>query len=140
LAPVRNLVLDTGPLVAMLDRTDPEHQTSREALADFRGELWTTTAVITEAMYLLRRHRMGPRTLLEFSVVSRLRIEGHGNLGALKSAVVLMEKYADTPMDFADATLVLLAHSCKTRQICTLDRRGFSTYRTLDSGRFMVIP
>ena len=137
---MRNLVLDTGPLVAILDRTDPEHQTLRAALADFRGELWTTTAVITEAMYFLRKHPIGPRTLLEFSVVSRLRIEDHGNLGALKNAVVLMEKYGDTPMDFADATLVLLAHSRKTREICTLDRRGFITYRTLDSGRFTLIP
>jgi len=49
----------------------------------------------------------------------------------LGQAVLLMEKYADTPMDFADATLILLADVRKTRQICTLDRRGFTTFRAL---------
>ena len=41
-----------------------------------------------------------------------------------------MQKYADTPMDFADATLVLLAEALDLRDVLTLDRRGFSTYRT----------
>jgi uncharacterized protein len=48
----------------------------------------------------------------------------------LKRAVVLMRKYADTPMDFADATLVLLADELRVVDVLTLDRRGFSTYRT----------
>ena len=40
-----------------------------------------------------------------------------------------MEKYCDTPMDFADASLVLLAERLQIYAICTLDRRGFSTFR-----------
>jgi predicted nucleic acid-binding protein len=50
--------------------------------------------------------------------------------GELHEAAALMEKYADTPMDFADATLVLLAEALDVHQIVTLDRRGFTTYRT----------
>jgi predicted nucleic acid-binding protein len=50
----------------------------------------------------------------------------HDTLGAAE----LMHKYRDTPMDFADATLVLLADRAGTTDILTLDRRGFSTYRT----------
>jgi predicted nucleic acid-binding protein len=111
LAQVRNLVLDTGPIVALLDATDAEHARSREALADFRGELWTTCAVITEIMHLLGRYTLGPRTVVEFVAANRLRIEGCGDLNTLK-----------------------------TRKICTLDRRGFMTYRTLDGKRFTVIP
>jgi uncharacterized protein len=45
-------------------------------------------------------------------------------------AAALMELYADTPMDFADATLVLLAEALDIRDVFTLDRRGFSVYRT----------
>ena len=42
----------------------------------------------------------------------------------------MMETYRDTPMDFADGTLVLLAEALETLEVLTLDRRGFSTYRT----------
>ena len=119
---MRTLVLDTGPVVALLDATDPEHARS------------------TEIMHLLERNTLGPRTVVKFVAASRLRIEGCGGLNTLIRSVSLMEKYADTPMDFADATLILLADARKTRQICTLDRRGFVTYRTLDRKRFTVIP
>ena len=134
------MILDTGPLVAVLNANDPEHDRCRQALADFRGQLWSTVAVITEAMYLVRKHPLGARTIAEFVAAGRLRIEDCAGLGKLDLAVGLIEKYADTPMDFADATLVVLAHERKTRDICTLDRRGFTVYRTLDSQRFTVFP
>lgn len=137
---MKNVVLDTGPLVAVLNARDPEHDKCRDALADFRGQLWTTVPVIAEAMYLVRKHPLGPRTIAEFVASSRLRIEDCAGLGNLELAVGLIEKYADTPMDFADATLVILAHERRTRSICTLDRRGFTIYRTLDSQRFTVLP
>jgi hypothetical protein len=50
-------------------------------------------------------------------------------LASLRAAVALMKQYRDTPMDFADATLVLLAEELGLLDILTLDRRGFSTYR-----------
>jgi predicted nucleic acid-binding protein len=52
-----------------------------------------------------------------------LSIEG------LTQAAELMSKYADTPMDFADATLVLVATRLRLNSVCTFDRRGFRTYR-----------
>ena len=50
-----------------------------------------------------------------------------------------MEKYADTPMDYADSTLVLLAEHLKCFDILTLDRRGFSTYRTTRNQAFRLV-
>jgi hypothetical protein len=50
-----------------------------------------------------------------------------------------MEKYDDTPMDFADATLVLLAEALQVRDVLTLDRRGFSTYRTTKRHAFRLV-
>ena len=47
-----------------------------------------------------------------------------------------MEKYADTPMDFADATLVLLAEALGQNEILTLDRRGFTVFRTRRGRQF----
>ena len=54
-------------------------------------------------------------------------------------AATLMRKYGDTPMDFADATLVLLAAQLEVVDILTLDRRGFSTYRTPNGGKFRLV-
>ena len=51
-----------------------------------------------------------------------------------------MSKYSDTPMDFADATLVLLAEELGVTEILTLDRRGFSTYRTAKRKGFRLLP
>lgn len=50
-----------------------------------------------------------------------------------------MQKYADTPMDFADASLVLLGDSLRVTQVCTLDRRGFATYRMATGKRFTLV-
>ncbi len=57
----------------------------------------------------------------------------------LERAVTLMAKYADTPMDFADATLVLLADALSQDNICTIDRRGFNTFRTPKGKRFTLV-
>jgi predicted nucleic acid-binding protein len=55
------------------------------------------------------------------------------------AAAELMNRYSDTPMDFADATLVLLAEEIGVTDIFTLDRRGFSTYRTTKGKSFRLI-
>jgi predicted nucleic acid-binding protein len=57
----------------------------------------------------------------------------------LKAAAAPKEKHADTPMDFADATLVVLAHELETDQVLTLDERGFRTYRHRRSRPFTLI-
>ena len=100
----------------------------------FAGKLVTTSAVITEAMHFVSPSPQGPALLAEFIVSSRTRVEDLSQPPDLLEAVALMDRYADTPMDFADATLVLLAERLDSEQIVTLDRRGFSVYRT-PSGR-----
>jgi len=84
------MLLDTGPMVATLDRSDPAHTRSREALFAFRGQLWTTSAVVTEAMHLVKGDSKGPRRLVEFIGASNLRIEECSALPDLDRAVLLM--------------------------------------------------
>ena len=74
--------------------------------------------------------RDGPRCLAKFVSTSGLEVYALCRPPELHEAVSLIEKYADTPMDFADATLVLLAEGLNVHEILTLDRRGFATYRT----------
>jgi predicted nucleic acid-binding protein len=137
---VKTLLIDTGPLVAYLDRSDGEHHTIAPFLRDFRGDLCTTSAVMTEAMHLLKDHPVGPRRLAEFIQAAQIHVFESTQPQQLLSAVSLIEKYADTAMDFADATLVLLGDEIRVNQIVTLDRRGFRIFRTRKGKPFEIMP
>jgi len=137
---VKTALLDTGALVAYLDSADPAHGSVTASLGRFAGTLCTTAAVITEAMYLLGGDSRGPRHLAEFIQSVGVHIFESTQPRQLMAAVDLMAKYADTPMDFADATLVLLSEDADTGEIFTLDRRGFSTYRTRKGKGFRILP
>ena len=132
-------ILDTGPLVAYLNAADPAHQNVGEALDGFSGQLCTTGAVITEAMRFVAGSPSGPRLLSEFVITARIRVFDFAQPPALRACATFMEKYADTPMDYADATLVLLAERLKCFDVLTLDRRGFSTYRSAGNSGFRLI-
>ena len=137
---MRTWLVDTGPLVAYLDRTDPAHDVVARAVDAVRGQLATTSAVITEAMHMLADAADGPTLLAEFVHAADVSVAESTQSAQLIEAAGLMRKYADTPMDFADATLVLLADGIGVVDILTLDRRGFSTYRTARGKRFRITP
>lgn len=137
---MKTALLDTGAIVAYLDFADPAHVRVADSLGRFAGTLCTTSAVITEAMYLLGSDSRGPRHLAEFIQTAGVHIFESTQSRQLIAAVDLMGKYGDTPMDFADATLVLLSEDTDTGEIFTLDRRGFSTYRTRKGKGFRIIP
>lgn len=132
-------LLDTGPLVAYLDRADPEHRFVAERLDSFSGQFCTTSVVITESMHFLSQDSRGPSYLLEFLLDTRAKVFEHVGFAQLAAAVTLMEKYRNLPMDYADATLVDLAGRIHIHDICTLDRRGFSTYRTRTGKHFKLV-
>jgi predicted nucleic acid-binding protein len=136
---VKIWLLDTGPIVARLDEDDAAHAAVTAALDSFRGQFITTSAVITEAMYFAANIFEGPASLTQFLELSGTQILDCCQLGELKSAVSVMEKYADAPMDFADATLVHLAGVLRQYSICTLDRRGFSIFRTAAGRHFQLV-
>ena len=130
MAALRALLLDTGPLAAYLDRRDPAHEDVAARLAAFCGQLHTTSAVITEAMHFVAADFRGPALLAEFITASRALVHDLSQPAELRAAAALMAKYADTPMDYADATLLLLAERLAVLDVVTLDWRGFSVYRT----------
>lgn len=127
---MRTWLVDTGPLVAYLDARDPAHGEVANRLDVFTGVLATTGAVITEAMHFVSATRGGPRLLADLVRTSGMGVFDLCRPPEIDAAAALMEKYADTPMDFADATLVLLAEALGHSEILTLDRRGFSVFRT----------
>ena len=132
-------LLDAGPLIAALNRRDPHHARCAAALASFPGALLTTGAVVTEAMYFLGGLPGGAETLADFLDDAQVDIHDCFATTQLHAAAHLMKKYADTPMDFADATLVLLAAETGLGQILTLDERGFRAYRFRSTRRFNLV-
>ena len=136
---MRAWLIDTGPIVAYVDASDPFHRRVVEALDDFSGRLYTTAAVVTEAMHLVSEQTDGPDVLVDFLNTSGTEIRAAMESAGLRAAVTLMKKYRDTPMDFADATLVLLADELGLLDMLTLDRRGFSTYRTGRGRAFRLV-
>ncbi|MEW6753888.1 MAG: hypothetical protein AB1505_23350 [Candidatus Latescibacterota bacterium] len=132
-------LLDTGPLVAYLASADPAHGEVAAVLDGFGGQLSTTCAVVTEAMHFVAPSPTGPTLLAEFVTSARVRVFDLAQPADLRAAAVLMERYSDTPMDFADATLVLLAGNLDCLDVLTLDRRGFSTYRAAGNRPFRLV-
>lgn len=132
-------LLDTGPIVAWLDRGDSWHARVAPGIGRLRGRLVTTGAVVTEAMSFLQDTRDGIARLLELLANPRIEIRNCFEPAKLRAAAALMETYADTPMDFADATLVVLAGELETDRIATLDERGFRTYRRGRNRAFTLV-
>ena len=130
MAKLRSLLLDTGPAVAFLDRADPEHQWVTRELSDFNGLLHTTTAVVAEVMHFVVPHPGGPALLVEFLRSTKTVVHGWSGHKEISQTAALMERYRDSRMDYADATLLLLAEQISIFEILTLDRRGFALFRT----------
>jgi hypothetical protein len=127
---VKRWLIDTGPLVAYLDGADPAHAEVVARLESFTGRLATTSSVVTEAMHFVAQASDGPRLLADLLAACDAEVHDFTDPAVLREVVTLMERYANVPMDFADATLVLLAEALGVHDVLTLDRRGFSTFRT----------
>ena len=122
------ILLDTGPLVALFDPRDRDSTACHEILEAIREPLYTSEAVVTEALHLLQAGSRGAEGLKQFLIESYATVLPLDHAG-LERAFELMDRYADCPMDFADATLIVLAEKLKTRKIFTLDWDDFSVYR-----------
>lgn len=131
---------DAGPLVALIDADEPDHERCRQALATLRLPLLTTWPAFTEAMYLLIRAGGAPggQALWRLLLTGRLAI-AELSPEAVERTSRLMAKYADLPMDLADATLVALAEQRRDRRIFTLDD-DFRVYRIHGRQQFDIIP
>jgi predicted nucleic acid-binding protein len=133
-------LVDAGPLIAVIDADEPDHQLCVETLRQLPPPLVTTWPAFTEAMYLLARAGGAPgrQALWRLVLTGRLELADLPH-PAVERAAVLMDKYADRPMDLADATLVALAELRDERRIFTLDA-DFQIYRIHGRRRFDVIP
>lgn len=135
----RELIIDTGAIVALLDRSEARHEDCVRVLEGHAGPLLSTEPVLTEALHLLGFDRRAQEACLQFFLRGAVSLVPTG-LASLERAGRLMEKYKDIPMDYADATLVVLAEDLETERVFTLDRRGFTVFRWKGGRSFEVVP
>ncbi|MCX6378215.1 MAG: PIN domain-containing protein [Armatimonadetes bacterium] len=133
-------LIDTGPLVAIFNRSDSHHLECASLLRSLQAPFHTTLPVVTEAMYLCER-RLGwkaQEALWKMLLRGDLLLH-HPSPQELLRMAELMEKYSDHPMDFADASLVALAETLSLKRIFTLDYNDFSAYRMRGNRAFTLI-
>ena len=132
-------LIDTGAILALVDRDDQWHEACVEAYNRNRLPWLTTEAVLNETFYLVRRNLRDDRavwTLLRSGAIRMSVIPDE----ELLQIQVLMFQYADRPMDFADATLVHVASRERLSSILTIDHDDFETYRLPGRKKFTVLP
>lgn len=131
---------DSGPLAALLNRNDQGHSRCVAAAPSLSAPLITTMPCFMEAMYFLGRDTGWHAQARLWQLVSDGRLEVRPHTGPdLERMLELMEKYADTPMDLADASLVALAESLNETRVFTLDSH-FRVYRLRDRRALQVTP
>ena len=134
-----NLLIDTGAILAILDRRDRWHEACSVAIRQLRLPALTSEAVLAEVFHLLGRTHIDLEVAWNFirSGAIELAAIHHSELAQIHA---LMSRYRDRPMDFADATLVYLAERESLPVILTIDRSDFSTYRFGRRRRFQILP
>jgi predicted nucleic acid-binding protein len=136
---MRRVLVDTGPLVAILSAADQHHATCVQALRDLPGPLFSCWPVITEAVWLLRAYPRAVQQLLKSIGGGFVELLPLASLEA-KAIADLMKKYADMRPQLADAALVYLANRDGIDTIFTLDHRDFSVYRSARKRAFRIVP
>ena len=134
-------VADTSGLLALFNRTEPEHEAVRSIVAELDEPLIVSPYVVAEVDYLVA-HRVGVDA--ELAVLSELAGGGYElaclDAAELERASEVVARYRDQAIGIADASIVLLADRYRTRRVLTLDRRHFDVLRPLSGGRFSLLP
>jgi len=133
------ILVDTGPLVALLAERDQHRAACATAMEGLREPLGTVWPVIAEAMFLVGRWAEGPENLWELLGARKIQTlplddDDHPRMQEL------MRKYRDLPMDLADAALVRVAERDGIDTVFTIDRRDFQVYRLIGRRRLRIIP
>ena len=133
-----NAILDTGPWVALIDKSESKHDLCVQWLKNYSGRLYSTEAVLTEVLYLLNFSIKAQTAAIDFILQSVVDIIP-SSIESLRKAKNLIKKYSDLPMDYADATIVCLAMDTGIYHIITFDQKDFNIYR-IKNKPFIIFP
>lgn len=134
------ILVDAGPLVAIIDRGEVDHKACTEVLPDLTGPMMTTWPAFTEAAYLLGSAGGWSAQDALWKLLARRDLKLVDlDESMLERSRALMAKYQDLPMDLADATLVAVAEALNVKRIFTLDS-DFRVYRFRNRRAFEIVP
>lgn len=135
------IVVDTGPVVAMINDRDDHHERCRDFLVTYPGPLLLPATVFTEVCLLLERRR-GPRAEVAFLADVRAGLFKLMDLSPpdLDRIAELVESYAALPLGTVDASVIALTERLELREVATLDHRDFSVVRPRHIPALTLLP
>ncbi len=138
---MKRALLDTGFLVALLNADDEYHQACITAFLAESPKPLLPDMVVPELAYMILRERSYPilTDFLHSVVAGELTIE-RTTLGDLARAAEILQKYADSRIDFVDCVIAAMAERLKIRRILTVDRRDFQLFRPRHCSYFEIVP
>lgn len=125
----KDIIVDSGPLIALFNKKDKYHVTILKYLKKFNGRLKTTWIVVSEVMHLLSFSVNVQLNFLEWIARGGLIVEDI-KTEDIEYLIKRIKKYSDLPMDLADASLMCLAERENILQVLSIDS-DFDIYRTL---------
>ena len=132
------ILLDAGPLVALLSRNDTNHDRARHIFATCAPPFRCCEAVVAEACFLMREvHAAGPATVVALGArgVYNIAISAESHWTSIEA---LLKKYSDRPMSLADACLIRCAEIHQEARILTFDG-DFRVYRWSRNKKFEIL-
>jgi uncharacterized protein len=134
-----NVLVDTGPIVAILSSSDEHHEACVQQLQMLKGTLLTCWPVLTEVAWLLRAHPLAINAFFTSFGSGPFRLAALEE-GDLPGITAIMRRYRDLKIQLADAALLHLANREGVETVFTLDRRDFGVLRLARNRRLRVIP
>ncbi len=134
---MKPVLIDTGVIVALLDRSESFHQQCADAVRELQAPLITCEAVIAESCYLLRKLSGAPEAIME-NVVAGIFLTPFQLSRDAAGVSRILRKYRDRKIDFADACLIRMADEFGTGDILTLDK-DFQIYRWRKTKPFRLL-
>ena len=126
---MKRTLIDAGPLIALFDKDDKYHEKTKKFLKEYKGRLYTSWPVITEVLHMLDFNIEVQIDFLKWIRKDALKI-----VSLTKESIIriinLSEKYSDVPMDFADATLIVISETKNIKDIISIDT-DFYIYRNV---------
>jgi len=126
---MQKTLIDSGPLIALFDKSDSYHLKVLNFLKSYKGTLVTSIAVVTEVSHMLDFNLQVQIDFLKWIELGGVEIYNitQNDIADIR---VMMQKYIDIPMDFADASLMYIANIENIKEIISIDS-DFDIYRTL---------
>ena len=126
---MQNILIDTGPIIAIFNKNDKYHEKIKNFLKNYQGKLTSTWPVVTEVSHMLDFNIQTQMDFLTWIKLGGLTIEDIEKED-LNRIIELSRKYSDVPMDLSDASLVVLSEKINLKKIITIDS-DYYIYRTM---------